>query len=293
MEEKYPKVFIIILNYNGKDTIKNCLNSVFYSDYFNAEAVVVDNDSKDGSLESAKNLYPKFHFIKNKKDAGSSAGNNVGIRFALEKMADYVFLLNNDTVLKENTLSKLIETAEKEGAGIFSPLIYDQNGNVWFSEGEIKWSKLRTTYKNIAPKNSVPYETEYVPGCAMLIKKEVFKKIGLLSEDYFLYYEDADFCVRAKKNGFKCLVIPSAKATHFEKSEFDLSNKIYWLVFSGLIFFRKNTPLFHKIWARPYLYLRKAKNIIDNFDKDDQYAPAIKKAYNDFKIWRKEQKYPL
>jgi GT2 family glycosyltransferase len=126
METNIPKIFIIILNYNGKETIKKCLDSVFYSDYSNFEVVVVDNDSKDGSFELAKSLYSKFHFIKNTKNSGFSAGNNVGIRFALEKMADYVFLLNNDAVLEKNTLSKLVEASEKETAGIFSPLIYNR-----------------------------------------------------------------------------------------------------------------------------------------------------------------------
>lgn len=274
------------MNYNGKDTIKKCLDSVFSSSYPNFEVVVVDNDSKDGSLELAKNLFPKFHFIKNEKNIGFSAGNNIGIRFALEKMADYIFLLNNDALLEKDTLSKLVETAEKERASIFSPLIYDRNNKIWFSGGKIKWTQMRAIHKNNRPKNKEPYTVEYISGCAMLIKKEVFKKIGLFSEDYFLYYEDADFCVRAKKEGFKCKIIPSAKVKHFEKSELDLFNKIYWLVLSGLIFFKKNSPAATKLWLRSYLYLRKTKNIIDNFNKDKKYAPIVKKAYNDFKIWK-------
>jgi GT2 family glycosyltransferase len=290
---KNPKVFIIILNYNGKDTIKKCLDSVFYSDYPNSEVVVVDNDSKDGSLEFAKGIYSKFHFIKNAKNSGFSAGNNIGIRFALEKMADYVFLLNNDASLEKDALSKLIMTAEKEKAGIFSPIIYNRKNRIWFSGGTIKWLKMRAVHKSRVPEETSPYSTNYASGCAMLIKKEVFKKTGLLSEDYFLYYEDADFCIKAWKNGFKCLVVPDAKITHFEKSESDLSNKIYWLVISGLIFFEKNTPKLLKIWVRPYLHLRKVKNILDNLNDRNKYAPVVKKAYADFKVWKQNRKYPL
>jgi GT2 family glycosyltransferase len=288
-----PKVFIIILNYNGKDTVKKCLDSVFYSDYPNLEVVFVDNDSKDGSFEMAKNLYSKFHFIKNEKNVGFSTGNNIGIRYALEKMADYIFLLNNDAVLEKNTISKLIEAAEKEKASIFSPLVCNRTGDIWFSGGRIKWGKMRAVHVSSEPKDKDPYLTEYISGCAMLIKKEVFKKIGLLSEDYFLYYEDADFCVRAEKEGFKCAVIPEAKITHFEKSELDLSNKVYWLVISGLIFFEKNTPSACRIWARPYLHLRKVKNLLDNLNSRNKYAPIVKKAYNDFKLWKQSHKYPL
>ena len=288
-----PKIFIIILNYNGKETIKKCLDSVFYSDYHGLEAVVVDNDSKDGSFELAKDLYSKFHFIKNAKNYGFSAGNNIGIRFALEKMADYIFLLNNDAILEKNTLSKLVGIAERKKAGIFSPLIYDRENRIWFAGGKIKWLKMKTVHKSQAAKDTKPYLTDYISGCAMLIKKEVFKKIGLFSEDYFLYYEDADFCIRAKKNGFECMVVPSAKTTHFEKSESDLSNKIYWLVISGLIFFEKNTPKILKFWVRPYLHLRKVKNMLDNLNNKNKYAPIVKRAYADFKIWRQDRKYPL
>ncbi len=274
------------MNYNGKETIKKCLDSVFYSDYPNFEVVVVDNDSRDGSFELAKNLYSKFHFIKNTNNSGFSAGNNIGIRFALEKMTDYVFLLNNDAVLEKDTLLKLIEASEKESAGIFSPIIYTRENRIWFAGGKIKWLKMKAVHENPSQEKKCPYETGYVSGCSMLVKKEVFKKTGLFSEDYFLYYEDADFCVRAGRNGFKCMVIPSAKITHFEKSESDLSNKVYWLVISGLIFFEKNTPKIIRFWVRPYLHLRKVKNILDNLNDKNKYASLVKKAYTDFKIWK-------
>jgi GT2 family glycosyltransferase len=288
----FPKVFIIILNYNGIDTIRDCLDSVFFSDYPNLEVVVVDNDSRDGSLELAKNFFPKFHFIKNEKNLGFSAGNNIGIRFALEKMADFIFLLNNDAILEKDALSKLVEAAIKEPAGIFSPIIYDRDDNVWFSGGKIKWSRMRATHLNNIPESGYPYESEYVSGCAMLIKKEVFKKIGLFSEDYFLYYEDADFCLRAKKDGFGSLVVSGASVKHFEKSETDLTNKIYWLVISGLIFFEKNTPSALRLWVRPYLYLRKMKNMIATMN-NSRYSGIVNKAYSDYNIWKKNHKYPL
>lgn len=289
------KVFIIILNYNGRDTIKKCLDSVFYSDYQNFEVVVVDNDSKDGSFELAKGIFPKFHFIKNDRNVGFSKGNNVGIRFALEKMADYIFLLNNDAVMEKDTLSGLVKAAEKEKgkAGIFSPLIYNRENKIWFAGGRIKWLQMKTIHEIHVSEKNHPYKTNYISGCAMLVEKEVFKKIGLFSEDYFLYYEDADFCVRARKNGFECMIIPSAKLTHFEKSESDLSNKLYWLVISGLIFFEKNTPKILNLWIRPYFHLRKVKNMLNNLNNKNKYAPIVKRAYADFKIWKQNRKYPL
>ena len=112
--KNFPKVFIIILNYNGQDVIKKCLASVFKNEYADFEVVVVDNNSTDGSLEAAKNNFSKAHFIKNEANLGFSAGNNVGIRFALERMAKYVLLLNNDTEVEKDFLEKLVAVAEEK-----------------------------------------------------------------------------------------------------------------------------------------------------------------------------------
>src|SRR4030042_2545873 len=108
---KPPKVFIIVLNYNGKDTIKTCLDSVYKSDYPDFEIVVVDNASGDGSFEMAKNYFSRAHFILNEKNIGFAAGNNIAIRFALEKFADYIFFLNNDAAIEKFTLQTPVATA--------------------------------------------------------------------------------------------------------------------------------------------------------------------------------------
>ena len=149
MENKWPKIFIVVLNYNGYGVVKKCLSSVFKTEYPNFEVVFVDNDSKDGSLEEAKLNFSKAHFIKNGSNFGFGAGNNVGIRFALERMADYVLLLNNDTIVDPKFLTKLISVAEKEKAGIASPVIFDYQGkNIWFSGGKINWWKMKTVHRN-------------------------------------------------------------------------------------------------------------------------------------------------
>lgn len=284
-----PKIFAIILNYNSQDTIKDCLFSVFKSDYPNYEVVVVDNDSRDGSLEFSKTLFTRAHFIKNEKNIGFAAGINVGIRFALEKFADYVFILNPDAFIERKTISKLVKTAESmKKSGILSPIIYNsEKEGVWFSGGKIKWLSMKAAHSQNDSKTN-PYSTSYVSGCAMLVKKDVFREVGLFDEDYFLYYEDADFCRRAKKKGFKCLIVPEAKVYHMEKSESDKKSKTYWLVFSALIFFKKNTPLVLKPWLFVYMAIRKIKNKMDVVSRKNELAKIVQKAYNDFKIWNSQ-----
>lgn len=273
---QYPKIFVIILNYNGKDVLRNCLDSVYKDKYQNKEVVVVDNNSEDDSFTEARKVFSKFHFIQNNKNIGFAAGNNIAIKWALEKMADYVLLLNNDALLGEDTLDKLVIEAQKDKkCGILSPVIYDEKGRVWFAGGKINWLKMRAEHQNNYKK------TDFITGCAMFISKDVFKKIGLLDDKYFLYYEDTDFSYRAKKAGFNLKIVTDAKVYHLEKSA-SSNNKLYYLVLSGIKFFRKNSGFFMRIYIEIYLLIRKIKNLIDlKKFPNDQSKKIVKKAYQE------------
>jgi hypothetical protein len=140
--------------------------------------------------------------------------------------------------------------------------------------------KTQHLYK---PKSESPYGTEYLSGCGMLIKKDVFKKIGLFDERFFLYYEDADFSVRAKKAGFDLVVVPAAHLKHLEQSNTNNSAKIYWLVISGLIFFLSNASIPQKIWLWIYIIIRKKKNYFDLVFRKNSVALEVHRAYKDFR----------
>ncbi|TSC94884.1 MAG: Glycosyl transferase family protein [Candidatus Berkelbacteria bacterium Athens1014_28] len=283
--EKYPKIFVVVLNYNGKRTLMECLRSVFDCDYSNFEVVLVDNNSTDGSFETAKTKYPKIHFIKNSKNIGFGAGNNIGIRFSLEKMADFVFLLNNDAYLEKSTLSILTEEAQKNpSSGILNPLILNKSDDsIWFSGGNIDWLRMRAYHLHAPQKALDTFKTAYATGCAMLVKKDVYKKIGLFDENFFLYYEDADFSVRAKRKGFTILVVPRSTVWHDEQST-NSPQKLYWLVLSGILFFKKNMPACLRPWFYFYLWIRKMKNILDlHENKNNQSAQKIARAFLDAK----------
>ncbi|MCX6761692.1 MAG: glycosyltransferase family 2 protein [Candidatus Moranbacteria bacterium] len=283
MRSLYPKVSIVVLNYNGKDCLRGSLASLFCLGYPNFEVVAVDNNSIDGSLESARQSFSRATFIKNEHNLGFSAGNNVGIKYSLERMAEYVLLLNNDTVVKKDFLSRLIESAESDKTvGILSPLIFARDGRaVWFSGGKIDWLRMKTEHKKELIESNFT-RSDFISGCAMLVRAEVFTKIGLLDEDFFLYWEDADFSVRAKKAGFGLLVVAGAQITHLEKSEEVRKNKVYWLVLSGLLFFRKNVPNCLKLWIPAYTFLRRVKNWNDVRKNKTEINLAVQKAYRDF-----------
>ena len=281
-ESSQPKIFIIILNFNGHDVLAQCLSSVYQSNYLNFEVVVVDNNSSDTSLEQAKKSFSRANFIKNSENFGFSKGNNVGIRWALEKFADYVLILNNDTVLEKTTLSELVQAMQKnESAGISSPVILSaKNNSVWFAGGNINWHKMRTSHV-YEIKSDTPYTSEYISGCAMFVKKDVFKKIGIFDERFFLYYEDADFSMRAKKAGFDLLIIPSTRIRHLEQSNSKNKMKLYWLVLSGLMFFYTYSP--NKLWLFFYVRLRKIKNFCDRVFSRNENANIVHRAYMDYR----------
>jgi GT2 family glycosyltransferase len=176
---------------------------------------------------------------------------------------------------------------KNEKIGILSPLIKKGDGkSVWFAGGEISWLRMRaqhTTKKD----NEALSDTQYVTGCAMLIRKAVFKAIGLFDENFFLYYEDADLCLRAKKHGFRSAVMKNVTIKHFEKSQQNMEQKNYWLVISGLKFFKKNTPGIWRPWVTCYLLARKIKNSLDIFGGKNPMAIVVKKAYKDYIQWEK------
>lgn len=218
-------IFIIVLQYNNsRDTIK-CLESVKELDWQNFKAVVVDNASEIQHLnnirlfvESQKRAKEKrFKLIENRSNLGYAGGNNVGIKYALENGADYVFILNPDTTVRSNFLTKLIETADKNPkAGIIGAVINEGDRIIYY--GEIEWLKPELKHSALKPITYNLKPDFYVPGAAMLIRKKVFEKIGMFDERYFLYFEDADFCMRARKAGFKLAVAPDAIVRHDQSS---------------------------------------------------------------------------
>jgi len=283
--KRLPKVFVVILNWNGKDRLADCLRSVFALSYGNFEVVVVDNASRDGSIEDVKNFFSRAHFILNKENVGFSMGMNVGIRFALSKGAEYVWILNNDAECDREALSVLVSAAEThKNPAIFSPRILSPEGWDWFSGGKINYRRMRAEHVFVSDESSDgnPYPTGYLSGCALFLPKKSIEIVGLFDEGYFLYYEDADLSVRALKKGLDLLVVPKASVIHGEQST-ENPEKIYWLVRSGLRFFKAHTPSFLRPWMWVYTLLRRLKNKVDKFRGKKEALP-VSSAYADFRI---------
>lgn len=247
----FPKVFIIILNWNNWPDTLECLESLKNNDYPNYQVVIIDN----GSREKPTVPDSKVKIIYNKENLGFSGGNNIGIKYALEKGADYILLLNNDTIVAKDFLSEMIKVTEKDKKiGMIGPKIYfygDKN-RIWFAGGQVNWlynqGQMRGYNKIDKGQYDSPEETDYITGCCLLIKKKVIEKIGLMSKDYFLYYEDTDWSLKVQQAGFKCLFVPRAKIWHKgSKSSLEGSpSYIYYHIRNGLILAQRYAPWYIK-----------------------------------------------
>ena len=217
-----PCVCIVIPTWNLCDPLLECLHSLTALDYSHYQVVVVDNASTDGTGEAVENVFPDVHIITNDANRGYAGGLNVGIRYALENSADYVLALNNDTIVEPTFLNRLVQVAESDGrVGIVSPKVLDESDRrrIQFSLGErvYGWSPVPLSIghrKPDGPQYSGRMEFDYVSGCAILIKRRVFEEIGLFDTSFFMYYEDADFCRRARDRGYRILCVGDAIIWH-------------------------------------------------------------------------------
>lgn len=276
MNPPEPHVTIVILNWNRVGDTLECLDSLARMDYPSYSIVVVDNGSTDGSPEAIERWGTRktpVELIRNDINLGFVRGSNQGTRHALSTNAEYVFLLNNDTVVEPDALSLLVATAERSGersgkrfgdVGMVGPKIFQYGkDNVLDSAGTrtIPWlaqgflighgEEDHGQYDN-------PGEMPYVTGTALLVKRAVLEEVGLMDEDYFCYFDDFDWGMKARKAGYILLLEPSAVVHHkgSQTAGFGSPFYVHHMVRSRILFARKNVPLLPFLFAfLPYLFL--------------------------------------
>lgn len=266
--ERLMKIFIVVLNWNGKKLTLNCLDSLRKTigkreDVF---LVLVDNNSSDDSVRVFRKLrFPfKFHLIVNKKNIGWSGGHNVGIKYALENGASAILLLANDAIVTKGVVDNLkLVLFSDVSIGIVSPKIYHLGTNeqpLIYNAGNIlnkftyRGKDLGNGEMDLGQYNSV-FETDYVTGTAITVKREVFEKIGFFDDNFFLYYEDVDFCYRAKKIGYKCVFAQKAIIYHKGAATTRVGSPLhtYYNSRNRLLFLEKHAPLYIQI--KEYIFL--------------------------------------
>lgn len=236
---KSPKVSIIILTTNALQMTKTQLANIAQLNVknLNCECLVIDNDSNDGTEEKLKNYSlpnMKYKFIESGANLGFAGGNNVGIRDALKRGAEYIILMNNDLILPDDILLKLVGFMEENHeVGVASPKMYfakgyefhksryetaDLGNVIWYAGGVIDRKNVYSSHRGVDEVDKGQYdkavETDFANGACMIIRRNVFENIGLMDARYFLYWEDADFSEKARRVGFKVMYFPGTYLWH-------------------------------------------------------------------------------
>ncbi len=285
------KVSIIILNWNGLEDTLECLESLRKIDYNNYEIIVLDNNSSGDDVEIIQKRFGDFikQIIVNENNLGFSGGNNIGIKSAINDKADVVLLLNNDTIVEHDFLTKLVQASkEYPDAGILTPMInfYSNKSIIWSAGGDI--SQLKASgFSNGYNEEDINFRKNYyctfASGCCMFIKKEVFAKIGLLDDNYFLYLEDTDFCYRTNKAGFKILFVGNSTIYHKVQSTTARENSllpIYYSLRNRLYFAKKNYPNIYYLSVIYLLFVFFIKVLLSNNKRKLLFT--IKNSFYDF-----------
>jgi GT2 family glycosyltransferase len=216
-----PLVYIVLVNWNGRQVTLDCLDSLQHLTYGNTSVVVVDNGSIDGSVDAIRQLYPSVLLLEMRKNLRFAAGTNAGVRFAMEHGAELILLLNNDTTVAGDFLTHLVARMQADPVtGLVAPKIYyhDEPSRIWFAGGIISMWTGTMRHIGIRESDTGQFNTaraiDYASGCCILARREVIEKVGTLDEAFFMYTEDADWCVRVRKAGYRIMYEPTARVWH-------------------------------------------------------------------------------
>ncbi|MDO8141186.1 MAG: glycosyltransferase family 2 protein [Candidatus Brocadiales bacterium] len=262
-----PRVLVTIVNWNGRHDILELLASLkklnYPKDHY--KVLVVDNGSNDGSQTAVSSIYPAGSLLENKRNIGYVNAVNQGIAHGLNIEVDYIWIFNNDVTVEENSLKRLIEVGEQdENIGVIAPIIYSYNNpeaidnvgyKINFWTGRLKKLKYgRDIFRNHAEKTA---DVDSILGCSTLVKTSVFKKIGLFQTIYELYFEETDFNVRARRCGFRVVVVKEAKVWHKNASTMNkfIFRRAYLLLRNLFLFELFNAKRKQLVVFIPYYFL--------------------------------------
>ena len=263
-------VAIVILNWNQPaltiETISSFLK--IYSKKFSHHIYLVDNASTDNSFQKFEKAYKDNHkitLLKTKSNLGYAGGNNFAIKKALLKNFDYILIANNDILVSPDFLEKLLESGQKNPNSILFPKIYFAPGYeyhqdryqknelgkvIWALGGKIDWNNVYASNIAIDEVDKGQYDQkdfkiDFISGCCLLVPSSVFKNIGLFDDKYFLYLEDVDFSQRAKKSGYKLLLVSDSIIWHLNSASSSPDSHLqnYFITRNRLLFGYKYAPL--------------------------------------------------
>lgn len=247
-----PLVAIIVLNWRKPAETLACLESLARATYPNVEIIVVDNGSGDDSAPLIRQHCPNVVVLETGANLGYAGGNNVGIRHALAHGADAILILNNDIVVAPDFLEPLLVAAlQSARPAIATPAVCEMGrcDIIWALGANLDWrdgspERLHSGEPYSAWQAAPPYEVAYAAGSAMLATRQVWEIAGLIDEHYFLYYEEADWCMQARRAGFDVLAVPASVVWHEVEAQQGRSSPAvtYYMTRNVLRFLKRNLP---------------------------------------------------
>ncbi|GIL15439.1 MAG: glycosyl transferase [Chloroflexota bacterium] len=248
-------VFVLLLTWNHLPDTLECLDSLARQTYPNLRIVLVDNGSTDATVSTVRAKFPETHLIENGQNLGYAEGNNVGLRYALEQNADYIFVLNNDTTLASDCIAKLVAALQTNPNAAATPKCFfaDAPDMIYYAGGAL--TAWQTTHRGYNQRDSAEYavsgETEWLTGCAIIAPRAVWVQVGLFEPRYFLLFEDTDWSLRARRLGVTLRYVADAKLWHKASRSFGeqfTPTYAYYYMRNTLLFIERNFSLRQKRW---------------------------------------------
>ncbi|HEX3015187.1 MAG TPA: glycosyltransferase family 2 protein [Desulfobacteria bacterium] len=259
-----PRVDIVILNYNAADDTVACVHSVENISYPNYEIVLVDNCSSDHSVQRLTAEFPDVVLLVSDHNWGYADGNNQGISYALNHGAAYVCLLNNDVIVEPNFLEPLVALLEDDdGIGVAGPCICEYqdrsvvqamgaNINLYtgLAQGKYKGTRYSRLEHRVLP-------VDYLGGACFIARAAVFKQVGLIPANYFLFYEETEFCLNVKRYGYKLVCLGRSRVYHKRSATIARFSGLsyFFLNRNRIVFMRRNANFFQKLVFTLYVML--------------------------------------
>ena len=294
-------VAIVIVNWNNiHDTIE-CIESLKKLSYKNFKVFLIDNGSDSNIYEELKisintkvknnEFNFKIDFIRSNINLGFAGGNNIGIKKAINENFDYYWLLNNDTVVTEHSLIELLREIDfNNNIGIIgSKILYYNSDLIWFAGGQVNNYTGKTVHKNFKKRNEESIDildSDYITGCSLLTRRDLLLSTGLMNEDYFLYYEETDWNLRARMDGWEIKYIPTSLIYHkvslSSGGERNLSPYVdYYDIRNAYVMIKRNHKLLNSITAYICMYFKAVKKIVriiirNENEKSSRYRLIIK-----------------
>ncbi|MBP1043659.1 glycosyltransferase family 2 protein [Vagococcus sp. BWB3-3] len=266
---KQRRVAIIVLNYNNAADTVECLKSINQLTYDNYHTIVVDNHSTDDSISVLQREYPSLDLIASSINGGYAYGNNLAIKRARQEEYDYVCILNNDVIVEPDFLSQLVTYGnEHPEAGVIGPRICEyEDDSLIESAGstvDLNYGKVTRLFhkenEEVVQGRIIP--CDYIGGACMLVSMEVINQVGYIPEDYFLFYEENEWCLKIKQAGYDVVCVADAKVIHKGSASINKVSGLseYFMYRNLVIFIRRNGTLMNKLIFYPYIALFSLKS---------------------------------